>query len=324
MLKRLSRVFFAVSLAVPTAVAIAADVYPSQPINIVVAYPPGGSTDVAARLLAQDLSKRLNQQVVVDNRSGAAGAVGTMNVVRAAADGHTVLFASSAELTVAPALRKSITYDVDRDLVPVAMVAQVPFILAVNNDLPVNSVQELVAYVKANPGKVNYSSFGNGTSNHMVGESLKLEANLDMEHVPYRGSAPSLQDLVGGQVQMTFDTITALMPLIEAGRVKPLAIATAERSALVPNLPTVAESGFPGFTGGTWFGVMAPRGTPPEVVEKLSLAIRDSLNSPEIAEQLSQRGFIPTPRDPAGLTEQIQKESARWKAVQEKIDLQLD
>jgi len=324
MLKRLSRVFFAVSLAVPTAVAIAADVYPSQPINIVVAYPPGGSTDVAARLLAQDLSKRLNQQVVVDNRSGAAGAVGTMNVVRAAADGHTVLFASSAELTVAPALRKSITYDVDRDLVPVAMVAQVPFILAVNNDLPVNSVQELVAYVKANPGKVNYSSFGNGTSNHMVGESLKLEANLDMEHVPYRGSAPSLQDLVGGQVQMTFDTITALMPLIEAGRVKPLAIATAERSALVPNLPTVAESGFPGFTGGTWFGVMAPRGTPPEVVEKLSFAIRDSLNSPEIAEQLSQRGFIPTPRDPAGLTEQIQKESARWKAVQEKIDLQLD
>lgn len=324
MLKRLTGLLLAVSIFSPVAAAQAADAYPSQPVNLVVAYPPGGSTDVAARLLAQDVAQRLKQQVVVDNRSGAAGAVGTMHVQRAAPDGHTLLFASSAELAVAPAIRKSVPYNVQRDLAPVAMVAQVPFILVVNNDLPVSSLQELIDYARANPGAINYSSFGNGTSNHMVGEALKLETGIDMQHVPYRGSAPSLQDLVGGQVQLTFDTITALMPLIESKRVKPLAIATAERSALVPEIPTVVESGFPNFVGGTWFGIMAPRDTPPAVIEKAAAAIQESLASPELKEQFVNRGFVPTPRNAEALAAHIKAESDRWKGVADKIGLQLD
>ncbi len=324
MLKRLIQKSLAFSIFIPASIALAADAYPSQPITIVVAYPPGGSTDVAARFLAQDLSKRMNQQVVVDNRSGAAGAVGTMHVSRATPDGHTLLFASSAELSVAPSIRKSTPYDPKKDLAPVAMVAHVPFILAANKELGVSSVQELVEYAKANAGKVNYSSFGNGTSNHMVGEAFKLEADIDMVHVPYRGSAPSLQDLVGGQVQLTFDTITALLPLIESGRVTPLAIATPERSSLVPDIPTVSESGFPGFVGGTWFGIMAPKDTPAAVIEKASAAIQESLSSPEMTEQFLQRGFVPAPADADALAAHIQSEGTRWKGVAEKIGLQLD
>lgn len=322
MIKTLAAFVFAAAIAAlnPPA-AFAADSYPSHPIRLIVAYPAGGSTDTAARLLADRLGKALKQTVVVENRPGAGGVIGASSVVKAAPDGYTLLFAASPELSIAGITTPNLPYDPNRDFSPITLVGQVPFILVANNDFPANNVQELIAYAKAHPGKVNFSSFGTNTSNHLGGELFNLEAGIKMTHVPYRGSSPSLTDLMGGQVQVTFDTVTAVFPLIKSGKVKALAIATAERSPLAPDLPTVAASGVPGYIGGTWFGLLAPAGTPPDVIQTLSSATRAILESDDIQQQFASRGIQPEPGTPDDFHRFLAAEIAKWKDAAQKIGI---
>ncbi|MCD0501444.1 Bug family tripartite tricarboxylate transporter substrate binding protein [Bordetella petrii] len=322
MIKTLAALASALAISAAAAPAAqAADAYPSHPIRIVVAYPPGGSTDTAARLLADRLGTALKQTVVVENRPGAGGVIGASSVAKAQPDGYTLLFAASPELSIAGITTPNLPYDPNRDFSPITLVGQVPFILVANNDFPAGNVEELIAYTKAHPGKVNFSSFGTNTSNHLGGELFNLQAGIKMTHVPYRGSSPSLTDLMGGQVQVTFDTVTAVFPLIKAGKVKALAIATAERSPLAPDLPTIAESGVPGYAGGTWFGLLAPAGTPPEVVQRLSSATRGILESDDIRQQFASRGIQPAPGSPEEFRAFLAGEIAKWQEAAQKIGI---
>ncbi|MEI2416387.1 tripartite tricarboxylate transporter substrate binding protein [Orrella sp. JC864] len=302
----------------------AAQSYPTRPITLVVAYPPGGSTDTAARLLAERMGRELGQSVVVENRPGAGGVIGASGVAKARPDGYTLLFAASPELSIAGLTNKNLPYDPAKDFAPISTVGQVPFILVANTGFAPNNVKELIDHAKANPGKVNFSSFGNNTSNHLGGELFNAQAGIKMTHIPYRGSAPSLADLMGGQVQVTFDTVTAVLPLIQGGKVKALGVATAERSPLVPDLPTISESGLPGFTGGTWFALLAPAGAPQDVVARLSETVQGILKSEEIAQQFATRGIQPSPSTPEGLRTFLASEIAKWSAAADKIGLKAE
>lgn len=322
MFKVLSRLTLMAGIAAAASAATAAETYPTHPVRMIVAYPAGGSTDIAARVLAKALSERMKGSFVVENRGGGGGVIGAGLVANSAPDGYTVLFAASPELSIAKATKKDVSYDPVKDFAPVAMIGQVPFVLVANKDFPPNNVQELIAYAKAHPGAVNFSSFGSGTSNHLAGELMNLQAGIKMTHVPYRGSAPSLTDLMGGQIQITFDTITAVLPLIQSGKIKALAMATPKRSALLPDLPTVSESGLPGFSGGTWFGLVAPKGTPAPVVQALSAATISSLNDPAVKKDLENRGIVPDPQSPAYLAKYLSDESAKWSKVVKQIGLE--
>ena len=307
-----------------TAMPAVAQDYPTRPITMIVAYPPGGSTDTAARLLAERMSKGLGQSVVVENRPGAGGVIGASAVAKSKADGYTLLFAASPELSIAGLTNKNLSYDPNKDFAPISLIGQVPFILVANKSFPPNNAKELIEYAREKPGQVNFSSFGNNTSNHLGGELFNAQAGVKMTHIPYRGSSPSLTDLMGGQVQITFDTVTAVLPLIQGGKVKALGVATAERSPLVPDLPTISESGLPGFTGGTWFGLLAPAGTPEAVVEKLSETVNGILKSDDISEQFATRGIQPSPSSPDELKAFLAKEIAKWSAAADKIGLKAE
>jgi tripartite-type tricarboxylate transporter receptor subunit TctC len=302
--------------------AHAASDYPARPVRLIVGYPPGGSTDVAARVLAQRMGELLHQTFIVDNRPGAGGVIAATAVAKADPDGYTLLFAASPELSIAGLTVKNLPYDVKKDFRPVSLVGQVPFILVANNDFPPTDVKSLIAYAKEHPGQVDFSSFGNNTSNHLGGELFALRAGIKMTHIPYRGSAPSLTDLMGGQVQITFDTVTAVLPLIQSGKVKALAVATPERSPLVPNLPTVSESGVPGYSAGTWFGVLTPAGTPDAVINTLSTAMQKVLTSDDLKQQFAAYGIQPLPTTPDGFRTYLQGEIDKWTDVAQKIGIQ--
>jgi tripartite-type tricarboxylate transporter receptor subunit TctC len=297
-----------------------AEEYPAHPVRIIVAYPPGGSTDVSARLLAERLTTKLKQSFVVENRPGAGGTIGANFVAKAPADGYTLLFAASPELSIAKLTTPDLPYDPYKDFAPITLVGQVPFILVANNNFPPNNIKELIAYAKANPNKVNFSSFGNNTSNHLGGELFSQQAGIKMTHVPYRGSSPSLTDLMGGQIQITFDTITAVYPLIMSHKIKALAVATPERSPLAPELPTVSESGLPGYVAGTWFGLLAPAGTPQPIVDKLAAEIRTILESETIRKDFATRGIQPSPTTPAAMRTFISGEINKWTEAMKKIN----
>ncbi len=323
MLKELTG--FSVALGVcltPVSSAQAADDYPTRPIRMVVAYPPGGSTDTAARLLAERLGAAMKQSVTIENRAGAGGVIGANAVAKAAPDGYTLLFAASPELSIAGLTNKNLPYDPDRDFAPISMVGQVPFLLVTNIDFPARDVQSLISYARTHPGKVNFSSFGNNTSNHLGGELFNVQAGIKMTHVPYRGSSPSLTDLMGGQVQVTFDTVTAVLPLVQAGKIRALAVATPERSPLVPDLPTIAQSGVPGFSAGTWFGLLAPAGTPPVIVQKLSQTVGEILRSDDVAKQFTSRGIEPIASTPEALRTFVNQEIQKWAGVASKIGIE--
>jgi tripartite-type tricarboxylate transporter receptor subunit TctC len=322
MLKDLLKLMLMAALAAATSAAMAAETYPARPVRMVVAYPSGGTTDIAARILAKALSEHMKGSFVVENRAGGGGVIGAGLVANSAPDGYTLLFAASPELSIAKATKKDLSYDAERDFAPIAMIGQVPFVLVANKDFPPNNVQELIAYAKAHPGAVNFSSYGSGTSNHLATERLNLQAGIKMTHVPYRGSAPSLTDLMGGQIQITLDAITAVLPLIQSGKVKALAIATPQRSALLPDVPTVTESGLPGFFGGTWFGLVAPEGTPPAVVHALSQATIASLNEPTVKKDLEMRGIVLNPQPPEYLAKFLASESAKSQQIVARIGLQ--
>jgi tripartite-type tricarboxylate transporter receptor subunit TctC len=307
--------------ALPGAAAAQPTAWPVRPIRMVIGYPPGGSTDVAGRLLAEQLGRRLGQQVVVENRAGAGGTVGATSVARAEPDGYTLLLAASPEVSIAPITMKTMPYDPVRDLQPITLVGQVPFFLVVNPSLPVNTLEEFISYAKANPAKLNYSSFGNNTSNHLAGELFKALTGTRGVHVPYKGSGPSIVDLIGGQVQYTFDTPPAVLEHVRAGKLRALAVATRQRLASAPQVPTFAEAGLPGFSGGTWFGLFAPAKTPRSVIERVNTEAVALLNSPELAKTFADRGIVASPQAPEEFGRFVQAEVSKWKELAGKVGI---
>ena len=318
-MKSLMRTFWAIVTGIALIVGatggvMAAD-YPTKPIRLVVPFPPGGTTDILARAVAQKLSEAWNEQVVVDNRPGAGGNIGADLVAKAAPDGYTLVMGTVGTHAINPNLYAKMPYDHVKDFAPVILVAGVPNVLVVNPSLPVHSVKELIDYAKANPGKLNFASSGNGTSIHLSGELFKTMAGVQMTHVPYKGSAPALSDLMGGQVQLMFDNLPSSLGLIKAGKLRALAVTSASRAAALPDVPTIAESGLPGFEASSWFGILAPAGTPHEVVAKLNGAVAAWLATPEAKEKLLAQGAIAAGGTPEAFAKHIDSETAKWAKV---------
>jgi tripartite-type tricarboxylate transporter receptor subunit TctC len=307
---------FAAGVALFAVAAAAADtVYPTRPIRLVVGYPPGGSTDIAARLIGQKLAPAFAQSIVVDNRAGASGTIAAGIVAKSEPDGHTLSFAASPEVSIYRALMKNPPYDSLRDFQPITLVGRVPFMLVVHPSVPAGSVKELVALARAKPGTLNFASFGNGTSNHLVGEAFRASTGIHIVHIPYKGSAPAIADLLGGQVQMTFDTVPVVLPQVRAGKLKALAVATARRSPLASDVPTMDEAGVAGFVGGTWFGVLAPARTPAPVAARLNREIAAALRAPDVAQTFNDRGIEPVGNSQAEFRAFIEAETHRWLKV---------
>ncbi|MDB5848954.1 MAG: transporter substrate-binding protein [Rhodoferax sp.] len=292
--------------------------YPNKPIRMVVPFTPGGSTDIMGRTIGQQLTQAWGQSVVIDNVPGAGGSIGADKVAKAPADGYTLLMGHIGTLAVTPSLYPKLPYDPVKSFAAVAWVARVPNVLVVHPSLPVRTVQELVAYAKANPGKINYGSGGNGSAAHIATEYLKLQTGTQMQHVPYKGTAPAVTDLVGGQIQLMFTGVPAVMAQVKAGQLRALAVSSPHRVKAVPDLPTVAESGYPGFEADQWYGVVAPANTPPDIIAKLNQQINKALSSPEIAERLASEGAEATPNPPQVFAELISTEIKRWRTVIEK------
>lgn len=286
-----------------------------RPLRMVVPFPPGGSTDILARAIGPKLAASLGTQVLVDNKPGAGGSLGAAEVARAEPDGHTLLMGHIGTLAVNPAIYPRLAYDPLRSFVPVAWVARVPNVLVVSASSAARSLSAFVDQVRARPGRYSYSSGGNGSAAHITFEYLKLEARLFMLHIPYRGTAPSVTDLIGGQVDATFTGAPAVLPHVRSGRLRALAVSSRQRIAALPEVPTVAESGFPGFVADQWYGVVAPAGTPAAVVAKLNAEINKALALPDVAQQLAVEGAAPMPQTPQAFAELIRLEIPRWAAV---------
>jgi tripartite-type tricarboxylate transporter receptor subunit TctC len=287
--------------------------YPTRPVHIIVGYPAGGTVDILARLVGQYLSERLGQQFVIDNRAGAGNNIGTELVVNAAADGYTLLLANPAN-GINATLYQNLPFNFIRDIAPVAGIVRVPNVMEVNPSVPAKSVTEFIAYVQANPGKVNMASSGNGTSIHVSGELFKMMAHVDMVHVPYRGSAPALTDLMGGQVQVLFDNMPSSIEYLKAGKLRPLAVTTATRSDALPGVPTVAET-VPGYEASAWFGLGAPKGTPKEIIDKLNAAVNAGLADQKLKTRLADLGGSPLAGTPAEFGALIAAETEKWAKV---------
>jgi len=290
-----------------------AQTYPTRPVRLVVGFPPGGGTDIIARLIGQWLSERLGQQLVIENRPGAGSNIATEGVVRAAADGYTLLLVSAAH-AINATLYDRLNYNFLRDIAPVAGVIRVPNLMEVNPSLPPKSVPELIAYAKANPGKVNYASGGNGTAQHLAGELFKIMTGVGMVHVPYRGDAPALTDLIGGQVQVMFGNMPSSIEHIRAGKLRPLAVTTAARSEALPDLPPVGDF-VPGYEASTWQGLGAPGNTPAEIVGKLNKEINAALSDPKIKAKLADLGGTVLSGPPADFGRLIADETEKWGKV---------
>jgi len=302
----------AVALAAPAP----AQTYPSKPIRFVVPFPPGGPLDITGRAIAQKLAESWGQPVVVDNRPGAGGGIGAELVAKSPGDGYTLLMGAVSTHAINPSLYAKVPYDPQKDFVPVALVAQVPNILVVNPSLPVHSVKELIDYARAKPGALSFGSGSTGSTGHLAGELFKTMAGVDMVHIPYKGGAPAMQDLLAGQTQLMFDNLANALPQVKAGKLRALAVTTSKRSPAVPDLPTVAESGLPGFDLTTWFGVFVPAGTPPETVAKLNAEIVKALASKDLAERLAAMGTVPPERNtPESFAAFVRAEAAKYAQV---------
>lgn len=314
---------FAISLVAALLPALAAaQAWPTKPVKLIVGYPPGGGTNTVARLLADHMSKSLGQQVLVENRPGAGGRIATQSVARSDPDGYTLMFASDAELTIAQVTVKAMPYDPLKDLAPIALAGRGPYVLVTYAGFAPNSLAELVAYAKANPDKVNFGSFGRGSQNHMIDERFKVAAGIRTVHVPYKGSGPLIADLTGGQVQYTFATPGATLPLAKAGKLKILAVAAAQRLAKADTIPTMSEAGMPGFTGGSWYGLLAPAGTPAPIVERLHAEVVSAFKSPEIRKTLDDLSILPVTSTPAELIQLIRSETDSLRQLAAKIGLE--
>lgn len=300
-----------------------AETYPSRPIRLVVPFPPGGPTDVLARIVALRLTERLAQPVVIDNKPGASGMVGADTVAKATPDGHTLLVNASIHI-INPSLYPKQPYDAIADFAAVSNLADVPLVLAVNPKVPARSVKELVALARSTKTPLAFASAGNATSQHLSGEAFKAAAGIDMLHVPYKGSAPALTDLIGGQVQLMFDSLPSSMPFIKSGAIRPLAVTTSRRSAALPDVPTIAEAGLPGFNMSTWYGVWAPAGTPAAVVQRLSNEIAAIVRLPEVRAQFEKLGAEPVGNTPAEFAAFAKAELVKWAAIVKQSGAKVD
>jgi tripartite-type tricarboxylate transporter receptor subunit TctC len=269
----------------------AAAAYPERPVTLVVPYPPGGATDIIARIVAKDLGQRLGQPVVVENKAGAGTVIGAGLVAQSAADGYTLLISSNTTFTVNPALRAKLPYDPQKSFEGIGILGTSPLVLLANPTVPARTVKDVVALAKAKPGKLSYGSFGAGTTSHIAGEMFKLAAGIDLLHVAYKGSAPAMTDLIAGQVQFTFDTNVAALPMLQAGKVKAIAVTSAKRSPTMPDVPTIAEAGYPGFEMVPWITIVAPRGLPQPAQKTLGKALADTLADPAVRGSLEKAGL---------------------------------
>jgi len=285
--------------------------WPTKPVTIIVPFAPGGTTDIVGRIIAQQLSARLGQNFIVENIGGAGGTLGATNAARAAPDGYTIFMATVAH-TMAPGIYKKLAYNFEKDFEPITIVATVPNILIVNPAVPAKTVAELIAYLKADPGKASYGSAGIGSTEHMSAELFKSLAGVDMVHVPYRGGSPMLADLVAGNIQMSIETSGAATPFIQGGNVRALAVSPAKRSALFPDLPTLAESGLKDYDVSTWYGFLVPKGTPEPIRQKLYAAVAGILKDPEIVKKLNGFGAEPGGQTPGQFAAFIEAETEKW------------
>jgi len=298
--------------------------YPSKPIKLIVPFPPGGSTDILARTLGQKLNEAWGQPVIIDNRGGAGGSIGADLAAKSPADGYTLMMGHIGTLAVNISLYSKLPYDPVKDFTPVSMVAVVPNVLVVNPSQPYKTVPELIAYAKAHPGKLDYSSGGNGSAAQLALEYFKLQSKTFIVHVPYKGTAPSVVDVIGGQVAMTMTGAPAVMPHVKSGRLRALAVSSAKRLDALPDIPTIAEAGIPGFEATQWYGVVAPAGTPPAVVQKLNVEINKIMQSKEMRERLNAEGAIASPGTPEQFGTYIKAEIVRWAAVIKAAGMKVD
>jgi tripartite-type tricarboxylate transporter receptor subunit TctC len=299
--------------------------YPNKSIKMIVPYPPGGATDVIGRVLAQRLSTALGQQVVVDNRGGAGGNIGAEAVAKSPPDGYTLLMGALTSHTIMATLEKdSIRYNIEKDLVPVAIVGSVPLVWVVNPAVPVKDLKEFVAYAKANPGKLNYASSGAGAPQRMCAEFFKRMINADMVHVPYKGSGPAMTDLVSGQVNTMCETVPASLQFIKAGRLRALAVTTAQRVSMLPDVPTAAEQGLPDLQVSSTFGVLVPAGTPKAIIDRLNSELQKILATPEAQEQLLQQGAFAVQTSPEQAAVRVRDELGRWAKVIKDANIKAD
>jgi len=309
-------IVFALAMAACCAPGVAvAQPYPSKPIRLVVPFPPGGSLDVVARAIGQKLTEAWGQPVVIDNRPGAGGNIGADLVAKSAPDGYTILEGALSTHAVNVSLYSKLPYDPVRDFAPITLVAITPNVLVVNPSFPVNSVPELIAYAKAHPGALSFGSGSNGSAGHLAGELFKSEAGVDMVHVPYKGGAPALQALLAGDTQLMFDNLANSTAQLKAGKLKALAVTTAKRSSLAPELPTLAETGLPGFDIYTWWGFMAPAGTPKEIVAKWNAEVTRILSTPEMKAFFAQQGAEPAPTTPEQFAALIKGEIPKYARI---------
>ena len=312
--RRLLAAAFAGFAALATAAPALAQAFPGKPIKIVVPYAPGGPTDIVARIVGQKLSEQLGQPVIIDNKPGAGGNIGAEAVARAPGDGYTLLLVTTGH-TINPSLYPKIAYDLKKDLVPVSQLTSGPMVVAVSPSLPVNSLQELIALAKAKPGTLNFASAGNGSSTHLAPELFSMMAGIKMNHIPYKGSAPGLADVMAGNTQVAFDFMISAIPHVRSGKLKGLATTGLVRSPAAPELPTVAEAGVPGFEVIGWNGLMAPAGTPREVVATLNAGVKKVLELPDVAERISGQGSSAHWSAPSDFGGFVQSEIAKWGKV---------
>lgn len=311
-------------LSVAAVGAAQAQGYPNKPVRVIVPYPAGGTTDIIARVAAQQLSERLKQPFVVENKAGANGAIGSVEVARAPADGYTLLMGTASTHGINSAVYKSLPYDAVKDFAPVTIVASTPNIIAVHPSVPAKNLQELLALAKAQPGKLNYGSTSLGGSPHMSAELLKMMAGVDMVHVPYKGAAPMLTDLMGGQVQIGFDNLPSTINFVRSGKVRAIAVTTPQRWPGAPDIPTVAESGLPGYEVSGWFGLLAPAGTPPAVLATIQQALAEAVKQPDVNKQMLDLGAQPVANTPDAFAKLVQADVAKWRDVVKTTGVKLD
>jgi len=308
-----------------SAPATAASTFPERPVTLVVPFPPGGPTDAMARRLADGLKDQLGQTVVVENRSGAGGNIGAEYVANARPDGYTILFGTSGPLAINVSLYKNQQYDPQKSFAPIIRIGHLPNILTVHPSVPVHNVQELIAYAKKNPDKLSYASSGNGASSHLAGILFNKMAGTQILHVPYKGTGPALNDLLGGQVSMSFTDILTALPHVQAGSLRAIGLASAERSDALPDLPTIAEQGLPGYDVSVFFGIVAPRGTPADVVARLNQAFVDTLAQPAVKQALHAQGIVEADdKTPQGQASFIDAQVPKWRGIIQEAHVAMD
>jgi tripartite-type tricarboxylate transporter receptor subunit TctC len=302
-------------LALGASAAALAQSYPTKPVHLIVGFPAGGPADIFGRALAQGMAENLAQPVVVENKAGVGGVLGVDVASKSAPDGYTVVLNSGSAVAIAPYSMEKMPYDVKKDLALITLVVRVPEVLAIHPSVPVSTFSELVAYLRANPGKVNYGSAGAGTITHLAGELLKAEARVDMLHVPYKGAAPAVNDLLGGQVQLAILDVPVLLPHVKAGKLKALAVTSAKRAGSLPDVPTTVEMNYPNVTSDNWYGLAAPSATPPEIQRRLHAAALAALRSPALIEHFARISAVPSPSTPEEYASFLASEQAKWSRI---------